>query len=136
MSLEKNLMKLERYCSKAWRVHAKEDLLYGLSFNEYDYLRSIEEHQQGIRITDLAEEMKVTKPSASNMVARLERKGLVKRISCAEDGRAKRVVLTEQVLEDLSYEQVVYQHIAEQMGRKLSADEVNTLIGLLEKSLS
>lgn len=136
MSLEKNLMELERFCAKAWRVHAKEDFLSGLSFNEYDYLRLIEEHEQGIRITDLADEMKVTKPSASNMVARLENKGLVQRISCAEDGRAKRVILTEQVVKDLSYEQVVYQGIAEQIGKKLNADEMKKLVSLLEKSLN
>tara|TARA_Y100001956_G_scaffold62512_1_gene62576 strand:- start:7392 stop:7802 length:411 start_codon:yes stop_codon:yes gene_type:complete len=135
MSLESYLMELERFCAKAWRVHAKEDSLSGLSFNEYDYLKLIEEHQQGIRITDLADEMKVTKPSASNMVARLEKKGLVKRVSCAEDGRAKRVKLTEQVVKDLSYEQVVYQRIAEKMGKKLTSEEVSSLVRLLEKSL-
>ena len=135
MSLEHNLMELERFCSKAWRLHAKEDLLSGLSFNEYDYLKTIEEHSEGMRITDLAEEMKVSKPSASNMVARLQKKGLVKRVSCVEDGRSKKVMLTEQVVEDLSYEQVVYRSIAQSMVNKLSDEEAKLLNQLLEKSL-
>lgn len=135
MTLENSLMELERFCSKAWRVHAKEDSLSNLSFNEYDYLRVIEEYEQGIRITDLAQEMQVSKPSASNMVARLEKKGLVSRISCAEDGRSKRVILTEQVIKDLSLEQVVYRSIAESMNNKLTEAESRQLISLLEKSL-
>ncbi|TFH91711.1 MarR family winged helix-turn-helix transcriptional regulator [Vibrio ouci] len=135
MTLEKNLIELERFCSKAWRVYAKEDPLSLLSFNEFDYLRVIQTSSEGMRITDLAEEMKVTKPSASNMVARLEKKGLVRRVACNEDARSKRVTLTEKVIQDLSLEQVVYKEIAQAMNAKLSAKEVEQLVSLLEKSL-
>lgn len=135
MTLETNLIELERFCAKAWRVYAKEDPLSSLSFNEFDYLRVIQDYPQGIRITDLAEEMKVTKPSASNMVARLKKKGLVQRVACYEDGRSKRVMLTAQVIQDLSLEQVVYKSIADTMKQKLSCEEANQLAYLLEKSL-
>ncbi|WP_038174200.1 MULTISPECIES: MarR family winged helix-turn-helix transcriptional regulator [Vibrio] len=136
MSLERNLIELERFCAKAWRVYAQEDPLARLSFNEYDYLRVIEGYPQGMRITDLALEMRVTKPSASTMVARLEKKGLVKRIDCAEDARAKRVMLTEQVIKDLSKEQGVYKAISEQLKRKLDQQEVQQLKALLDKALA
>lgn len=136
MSLEKSLIELERFCAKAWRIYAKEDPLARLSFNEYDYLRVIEAYPQGVRITDLAEEMKVTKPSASTMVVRLQKKGLVKRIDCVEDARAKRVVLTDKVIEEISTEQKVYQKIASAMTAKLSDDESKQLVQLLTKSLS
>ncbi|WP_394128063.1 MarR family winged helix-turn-helix transcriptional regulator [Vibrio hepatarius] len=135
MTLEKNLIELERFCSKAWRVYAKEDPLSLLSFNEFDYLRVIQTSSEGMRITDLAEEMKVTKPSTSNMVARLEKKGLVRRVACNEDARSKRVTLTEKVIQDLSLEQVVYKEIAQAMNAKLSAKEAEQLVSLLEKSL-
>ncbi|KJY82186.1 MarR family transcriptional regulator [Vibrio galatheae] len=135
MSLEHCLIELERYCAKAWRVHAKEDPLSMLSFNEFDYLSVVQENANGIRITDLADEMKVTKPSASNMVVRLEKKGMVKRLTCPEDARSKRVYLTEQVKKDLSLEQVVYGQIAQSMGQRLNDQEVSQLIRLLEKSL-
>lgn len=135
MTLETNLIELERFCAKAWRVYAKEDPLSSLSFNEFDYLRVIQDYPEGIRITDLAEEMKVTKPSASNMVARLQKKGLVQRVACHEDGRSKRVTLTAQVIQDLSLEQVVYKSIADTMKQKLSCEEAIQLAYLLEKSL-
>lgn len=136
MSLENSLIELERFCAKAWRVYAKEDPLSSLSFNEFDYLRVIQDFSDGIRITDLAEEMKVTKPSASNMVARLQKKGLVQRVSCPEDGRSKRVVLTEKVIKDLSLEQEVYRKIAQSMNCNLDAEEARQLVYLLEKSLN
>lgn len=136
MSLENCLTELERFCAKAWRVHVKEDPFAVLSFNEYDYLRVIQECKDGIRITDLAEQMKVTKPSASNMVARLEKKGLVTRISCREDARAKRVTLTDKVIQDMSIEQIVYKEIADVMNAKLSADEASELVRLLKKSVT
>ncbi|WP_050918241.1 MarR family winged helix-turn-helix transcriptional regulator [Vibrio campbellii] len=135
MALENSLIDLERFCAKAWRVYAKEDPLSHLSFNEFDYLRVIQLHPEGVRITDLAEELQVTKPSASNMVVRLEKKGLVRRIACNEDARSKRVLLTEEVIAEMSLEQVVYKDISQQLMRKLDAKEAQQLKALLDKAL-
>ncbi|WCP66623.1 MarR family transcriptional regulator [Vibrio tubiashii] len=136
MNLETSLIELERFCSKAWRVYAKEDPLSLLSFNEFDYLRVVQAFPEGVRITDLASEMKVTKPSASNMVVRLEKKGLVERISCNEDARSKKVVLTENAMNAMSLEKVVYKEVAQTMHAKLSDQEAAQLISLLNKTLS
>ncbi|HHC6513098.1 TPA: MarR family transcriptional regulator [Vibrio parahaemolyticus] len=135
MALEESLIDLERFCAKAWRVYAKEDPLSHLSFNEFDYLRVIQVFPEGVRITDLADELQVTKPSASNMVVRLEKKGLVKRIACNEDARAKRVVLTEDVADKMSLEQIVYKDISDQMMLKLNEQEAKQLQSLLNKAL-
>ncbi|MDF5540590.1 MarR family transcriptional regulator [Vibrio parahaemolyticus] len=135
MALEESLNDLERFCAKAWRVYAKEDPLSHLSFNEFDYLRVIQVFPEGVRITDLADELQVTKPSASNMVVRLEKKGLVKRIACNEDARAKRILLTEDVAEKMSLEQIVYKDISDQMMLKLNEQEAKQLQSLLNKAL-
>ncbi|WP_045493342.1 MarR family winged helix-turn-helix transcriptional regulator [Vibrio hyugaensis] len=135
MALEKSLIDLERFCAKAWRVYAKEDPLSHLSFNEFDYLRVIQLYPEGVRITDLAEDLQVTKPSASNMVVRLEKKGLVQRIACTEDARSKRVLLTEEVIQEMSLKQVVYKDISEQLVRKLDKQEAQQLKALLDKAL-
>ncbi len=127
--------RFERFCARAWRVYAKEDPLSHLSFNEFDYLRVIQVFPEGVRITDLADELQVTKPSASNMVVRLEKKGLVKRIACNEDARAKRVLLTEDVAEKMSLEQIVYKDISDQMMLKLNEQEAKQLQSLLNKAL-
>ncbi|EGR0437582.1 MarR family transcriptional regulator [Vibrio parahaemolyticus] len=135
MALEESLIDLERFCARAWRVYAKEDPLSHLSFNEFDYLRVIQVFPEGVRITDLADELQVTKPSASNMVVRLEKKGLVKRIACNEDARTKRVLLTEDVAEKMSLEQIVYKDISDQMMLKLNEQEAKQLQSLLNKAL-
>ncbi len=135
MSLEVNLEKLERFAAKIWRMHNKEDPLSQLSFNEYDYLKVIQLSPEPIRMTDLAAELEVTKPSVSTMTKRLERKGLVARIPCPEDGRAQRLVLTEQAQHHLGTEAVVYGAMAKQLGEKLSEEETAFLNVLLNKAL-
>ncbi|MGF1910534.1 MarR family transcriptional regulator [Vibrio kasasachensis] len=135
MHLEESLMDLERFCSKAWRQHGDDDPMCQLSFNEFDYLKVIQQYPQGIRITDLALELCVTKPSASNMVARLEKKSLVHRVACIEDARAKRVVLTEWVIQNMSFERVVYQQIAADLNVQLDEQEAKQLVQLLNKAL-
>ncbi|MFC1234529.1 MarR family winged helix-turn-helix transcriptional regulator [Vibrio sp. F74] len=135
MSFQTCLIDLERFMSKEWRVHAKDDPLSSLSFNEFDYLKVIQYSSEPIRITDLASEMMVTKPSASNMVVRLERKALVRRISCPEDARAKRVVLTDKAIEGLSNEDSVLQIITEKLENKVSKQESEQLVNILSKML-
>ncbi len=136
MSLQACLIDLERFMSKEWRVYAKEDPLSLLSFNEFDYLKVIQYSQEPIRITDLAKEMMVTKPSASNMVARLERKKLVQRIPCPDDARAKRVILTEQVIANLSVEDKVHEIITKKLESKISKKESQDLVAILTKMLN
>ncbi|GAL10688.1 hypothetical protein JCM19233_1665 [Vibrio astriarenae] len=59
----------------------------------------------------------------------------MKRISCAEDARSKRIVVTGEVIESWALENVVYQDLAQKMRTKLSCNEVELLEQLLEKSL-
>lgn len=127
---------MERLTAKVWRNVSKEDPLGHLSFNEYDYLKTIQAFEEPIRLTDLAKQLDVSKPSATNMVKRLEKKGLVERLLCSDDARAKRVVLTEKARVPLSSESEIYGVVAEQLQRNLSASEFNQLEQLLEKALS
>ncbi len=135
MSLENSLERLERFAAKVWRKNSKEDPISQLSFNEYDYLKVIQVASEPIRLTDLAMEMEVTKPSASNMVSRLTRKGLVVRCDCPQDARVKRVKLTPLALEYMAYEAKVYQTLAEQVINGLTPTETKQLNQLLDKAL-
>ncbi|WP_394247745.1 MarR family winged helix-turn-helix transcriptional regulator [Vibrio profundi] len=133
--LTENLEKIERFAAKIWRVHSKEDPIGQLSFNEYDYLKVIQSAPEPIRLTDLAQEMEVTKPSATNMVKRLERKGLVERKVCIEDARSKRVALTAQATLGLKEESKVYGIMSKGIEKKLSKEEAFQLNQLLSKAL-
>lgn len=136
MSLQASLIKLERFMSKEWRLLSKaDDPLAMLSFNEFDYLKVIQYAKEPIRITDLAEEMLVAKPSASNMVVRLEKKGLVKRIPCPDDARSKRVILTEKAQNGLLLEDVVHTEITRKLEAKVTKEEIADFVTIFEKML-
>ena len=133
--MNENLEKIERFASKIWRTQSKEDPIGQLSFNEYDYLKVIEAAKEPIRLTDLAEEMQVTKPSATTMVQRLERKGLVERRPSPEDARSKLVVLTAKAETGLEEESKIYQVMANTLESQLSEQEIDQLNLLLNKAL-
>lgn len=135
MNLDLQLEALERFSAKIWRMDSKEDPIAQLSFNEYDYLKVIQSAPNAIRLTDLANEMEVTKPSATNMVKRLERKGLVARKACLEDARSKKVILTESAIDHLALESRVYRIMADHLSKHLSESEVEQLEALLNKAL-
>ncbi|EGR1465016.1 MarR family transcriptional regulator [Vibrio cholerae] len=133
--LDVNLEKMERFAAKVWRKYGKEDPLAQLSFNEYDYLKVIQSAPQAIRLTDLAQALEVSKPSTSNMLKRLERRGLVKRVQCQSDARSQLFELTEQAELHLASEAKVYQILAEQVAQNLSSEEAMMLDLLLGKAL-
>ncbi|MEZ9391008.1 MarR family transcriptional regulator [Vibrio splendidus] len=133
--LDKNLEKIERFASKIWRTQVNEDPICQLSFNEYDYLKVIQASLEPIRLTDLAIEMQVTKPSATTMVQRLERKGLVERKASLEDARSKLVILTQKAEVGLEEESKIYQVMAQILESRLSEQESHQLNLLLNKAL-
>ena len=133
--LNQNLEKIERFASKVWRTQVNEDPICQLSFNEYDYLKVIQASPEPIRLTDLAVEMQVTKPSATTMVQRLERKGLVERKASLEDARSKLVVLPHKAELGLEEESKVYQVMAQILESRLSEQESKQLNQLLDKAL-
>ena len=133
--LNQNLEKIERFASKVWRTQVNEDPICQLSFNEYDYLKVIQASPEPIRLTDLAIEMQVTKPSATTMVQRLEKKGLVERKASLEDARSKLVVLTHKAELGLEEESKVYQVMAQILESRLSEQESKQLNQLLDKAL-
>lgn len=133
--LNQNLEKIERFASKIWRTQVNEDPICQLSFNEYDYLKVIQASPEPFRLTDLAIEMQVTKPSATTMVQRLERKGLVERKASLEDARSKLVVLTSKAEVGLEEESKIYQVMAQILESRLSEQESQQLNLLLNKAL-
>ncbi|MGF1852998.1 MarR family transcriptional regulator [Vibrio satsumensis] len=133
--LNQNLEKIERFASKIWRTQVNEEPICQLSFNEYDYLKVIQASPEPIRLTDLAIEMQVTKPSATTMVQRLERKGLVERKASLEDARSKLVVLTNKAEMGLEEESKIYQVMAQILESRLSEQESQQLNLLLNKAL-
>ncbi|WP_117235310.1 MarR family winged helix-turn-helix transcriptional regulator [Vibrio maerlii] len=135
MKLDNALEHIERFAAKHWRACSKEDVLAQLSFNEYDYLKVIQLANEPLRITDLASEMEVSKPSATNMVKRLVKKDLVATQPCPEDARSKRVKLTAYAEQCMTLELKIYQQMATQLRAKINKSELELLEEILAKAL-
>lgn len=69
----------------------------GLSLSDFEVLVKLTDVPEGrVRVTDLARELNWERSRVSHHVTRMERRGLVERSECRDDGRGAWVVLTEQ----------------------------------------
>lgn len=144
MSFDQSLHCLHRHLSRLWTADRKPNQLQLLSYNEYDYLKSLEkldggqirnfseDDAKGTHLSELANEMQVRKASASIMVGKLEKRELIRRFPCKQDARAQHIVLTESGKAALLQEQEVYLQMAEKVETLLDEEEFQAL----EKTLS
>lgn len=97
----------ERLANEAWEAYyraqatiARElidaDFWEGLLTREYAVLFALSTEVEGLRITELGDDVLITQPGMSRLIARLEARGLVERVEDAADGRARRIRLTRE----------------------------------------
>ncbi|WP_196221450.1 MarR family winged helix-turn-helix transcriptional regulator [Sansalvadorimonas verongulae] len=116
--------------SKVWRTMDSPPDAQALTCNEYDYLKTVQ-ILGNPRLSEIAEDLSVKKPSATSMIMRLEKQGMVQRSPCPEDRRASRISLTEKSQELLRHDDVFYASFADQIRHKLSEKDCNELTRLL-----
>ncbi|SHF04380.1 MarR family protein [Microbulbifer donghaiensis] len=145
MSLDRSLMSLQRVLSQAWNRADGDDRYEVLSSNEFDYLLCVylaekgsdpdsAEHDDSSHLSALAAEMQVQKSSASVMVNKLEKRGLIERVTCRFDARAQHILLTERGRElFLRTRESVYSTLASSIAERLEPDEYRTLEQILDK---
>jgi DNA-binding MarR family transcriptional regulator len=67
----------------------------GLSNSDFEVLVNLTDNPEGrLRVTDLATQMLWERSRLSHHVTRMERRGMVERVECAEDGRGAFVAIT------------------------------------------
>src|SRR3954452_13655341 len=92
---------------------------------DYGVLYALSRAPDGLRITELGEDVLLTQPGMSRLIARLEAAGLVERVDDPDDGRACRIRLTEAGAR--AQRQVGARHgshVAETMTRTLSREQL------------
>lgn len=68
----------------------------GISLSDFEVLVALTDTLEGrVRVSDLARELNWERSRVSHQVTRMERRGLVERSECRDDGRGAWVVLTE-----------------------------------------
>ena len=98
---------------------------------EYGVLFALAGKEDGLRITDLIDDVLLTQAGVSRLVARLQKRGLVARLDDPDDGRACRIVLTEEGRAmQRRLGRMHARHIAHVMTRALDAQQLETLRSL------
>ncbi len=105
---------LYEFLKSIYLFERRESSLFGVSWDEV-YLMQLLERSPGVRLTQLADALRVPKFTASRMLTRLESDGLLRREGNAGDRRAVHVYITEagqekvSRIQDYNYETIVRQ---------------------------
>ena len=68
----------------------------GLSLSDFDVLVALTDHgPEPIRVGELCDLLQWEKSRLSHHLARMQRRGLLARVECADDGRGAEIVLTD-----------------------------------------
>jgi DNA-binding MarR family transcriptional regulator len=95
---------------------------------EYGVLYALAGAPDGLRITELIDDVLLSQAGVSRLVGRLEKRGLIERRSDPDDARACRIVLTEAGRETQKrLGRVHARHVTEAMTRALTREQLETL---------
>ena len=110
----------------------------GLSMPDFEVLVHLTDSPEGrVRVTDLARLLQWERSRVSHHVTRMERRRLVRRVECAEDGRGAFVVITPQGR--AAIEQAAPGHVnavRRLVFDALSPEEVDAFATIIEKALA
>lgn len=99
-----------------------------LAPREYGVLYALSTAPDGVRITELGEDVLLTQPGMSRLIARLEARGLVERTDDLQDARACRIRLTPDGIRAQRQVGAAHgRHVAEAMTRTLGPDQLELL---------
>ena len=116
---------------------AEDDLWGELAPREYGVLYALSAAPEGLRITELLDDVLLTQPGMSRLIARLEARGLIERADDPHDRRACRVRLTKAGARAQREIGLAHgRHVAEAMTRGLSREHLVQLRDLCRALLA
>jgi DNA-binding MarR family transcriptional regulator len=131
-----------RLANQAWEAMFRAQSTLALQFEregdwgdllprEYGVLYALASARNGLRMTELCDDVLLTQAGISRLVARLERRGLVERSNDPHDARAYRIRLTAAGTEtQRRLGRAHARQVTEAMTRALDADQLATLLEL------
>lgn len=103
----------------------------GLLPREYGVLYALSTSRDGLRMSQLCDDVLLTQAGISRLVARLQKRGLVERSEDPDDARAYRIRLTEAGTEvQRRVGRTHARQVTEAMTRALDDDQLRTLLDL------
>jgi DNA-binding MarR family transcriptional regulator len=110
----------------------------GLSMPDFEVLVHLTDNPEGrVRVTDLARLLQWERSRLSHHVTRMERRRLVQRVECAEDGRGAFIVITPEGR--AAIEQAAPCHVTtvrRLIFDALTPEEVDTFATIIDKALA
>lgn len=110
------------------REFTRADIWGDIQPRDYSVLHALSNAPNGLRITELGDDVLLTQPGMSRLVARLEARGLVAREEDPDDARASRIRLTPAGVESQrKVGTAVARHVTRAMNRALDRDQLEVL---------
>ena len=128
-----------RLANEAWEAMLRAQATFAREFtaaeiwedlqpNDYGVLYALSTASEGLRISELCDDVLLTQPGMSRLIARLEGGGLVERRDDPDDARACRIRLTPAGVETQRRIGAAHaRHVAEAMTRALDPAQLETL---------
>lgn len=117
------------------QMMAKFDLTATQTFTMIYLFKSYEKKIQ-VKQKDIEREMDISNPTVTGILNRLESKGLIERVECKNDARAKNICVTKKALELDIVLREMFSENEKQLVSSLNDEEKQQLDYLLEKILN
>lgn len=131
------LAELIERLSKSMQDHedkiTQESSFSNLSVTQIHYLDAIRHFQNPPAVSDLAQYMEVTKPTATNALDKLEKLGYIRKIPSSEDRRIWYVHLTDKGIKISDLHDKIHQGYAKNFEAVLNEEELKQIVVLLNK---
>ena len=98
-----------------------------MTVKQINYLKIIDKHDN-MTFSQLAETAKITKPSVTDLINKLQGLGCIYKEKCAGDGRVSYIRLTEKGINIARHESTTINNLIDRMMKSLNNEEVNELI--------
>ncbi|MFC7362194.1 MarR family winged helix-turn-helix transcriptional regulator [Nocardioides astragali] len=131
-----------RLANEAWEALFRAQATLSIEFEregdwgdllprEYGVLYALSAAADGLRMSDLCDDVLLTQAGISRLVSRLEKRGLVERSDDPDDARARRIRLTARGMEEQHrLGRAHARHVATAMTRALEPAQLETLTAL------
>lgn len=117
------------------QMMAKFDLTATQTFTMIYLFKSYEKKIQ-VKQKDIEREMDISNPTVTGILNRLESKGLIERVECKNDARAKNICVTKKALDLDIVLREMFSENEKQLVSSLNNEEKQQLDYLLEKILN
>lgn len=118
-------------------LHAELQADAGLSLPDFDVLVALTDSPDGrVRVSDLARALHWERSRVSHHLTRMERRGLVRRQECPDDGRGSFVVLTAEGRTTIERAAPAHvRHVRSLIFDALTTSEIETMATVVDKIL-